>query len=93
MAYFTSAGTNNSRRRPPSKPERPSTPGGVLTTRSVHKDGRALYVDLGFALLRDRSGNVPGALATAHDATERYLEHKALRERLRQLEAKLSPPS
>ena len=38
-----------------SQPERPSTAGEVLTTRFVHQDGRALYVHLGFALLKDRS--------------------------------------
>src|SRR5688572_12191496 len=30
--------------------------GRVLTTRSVHKDGRTLYVDLSFAPVEDSSG-------------------------------------
>jgi PAS domain S-box-containing protein len=47
--------------------------GRVLTTRSVHKDGRRLYVDLSFSLLKDRAGNIVGAIAVARDATERYL--------------------
>jgi PAS domain S-box-containing protein len=51
--------------------------GRVLTTRSVHKDGRRLYVDLSFALLRDVGGDIVGALAIARDCTERYLAEKA----------------
>ena len=62
--------------------------GKVLTTRSAHKDGRTLYVDLSFALLRERGGSVLGALAIARDITEQHLESKALRERLRSLEAR-----
>ena len=39
--------------------------GSVMTTRSLHKDGSKLYVDLSFGLVRDASGSVVGALATA----------------------------
>jgi PAS domain S-box-containing protein len=53
--------------------------GRVLTTRSMHKDGRTLYVDLAFALLRDDSGAIVGAIATARDCTEAYLAKKASR--------------
>jgi PAS domain S-box-containing protein len=60
--------------------------GRTLTTRSVHKDGRNLYVELTFALVKDADAKLLGVLAIARDATERYLELKALRERLRQLE-------
>jgi len=45
----------------------------VLTTRSARKDGGKLYVELSFALVKDRDGMVTGALATARDGTERYL--------------------
>jgi PAS domain S-box-containing protein len=51
--------------------------GRVLTTRSVHKDGRRLYVDLSFALLRDAKGDIVGVLAMARDCTERYLAERA----------------
>ena len=51
--------------------------GQVLTTRSMHKDGRTLYVALAFALLKDESGAVTGVLATARDCTAAYLEQKA----------------
>lgn len=61
--------------------------GRSMTTRSAHKDGRTIYVDLSFALLKDSTGAIIGALATARDATERYLEEKAMRERLRKAEA------
>lgn len=53
--------------------------GRVLTTRSMHKDGRTLYVGLAFALVRDDSGALVGALATVRDCTESYLAEKALR--------------
>lgn len=42
--------------------------GRVMTTRSVHKDGRALYVDLCFGLVRNRDGVVMGVLATGRAA-------------------------
>jgi PAS domain S-box-containing protein len=53
--------------------------GRVLTTRSVHKDGRKLYVDVSFALLKNADGTVAGAIAIARDATERYLAGKTAR--------------
>ncbi len=48
----------------------------VLTTRSVHKDGRRLYVDLSFSLIRDSAGAVAGALAVGRDCTAREAERK-----------------
>ena len=51
--------------------------GQVLTTRSMHKDGRTLYVALAFAMLKDDSGAVSAVLATARDCTAAYLEQKA----------------
>jgi PAS domain S-box-containing protein len=63
--------------------------GKVLTTRSVHKNGSRLYVDLSFALIRDRAGGVIGSLAIARDCTERYLAEKELRARVSELEREL----
>jgi PAS domain S-box-containing protein len=63
----------------------------VLTTRSMRKDGRKLYVDLGFGLVKDATGAVTGAFATGRDCTERYLADGALKARVRELEAKLGP--
>jgi PAS domain S-box-containing protein len=51
--------------------------GRVLTTRSVHKDGRRVYVDLSFGVVRDGAGHVIGALAIGRDCTERYLSQRA----------------
>ena len=50
-----------------------------MTTRAVHKDGRKLYVDFSFAMLKDASGAVVGAMATGRDITERYLAERAKR--------------
>lgn len=61
----------------------------VLTTRSAHKDGSKLYVDLSFGLLKDRAGAVTGALAIGRDCTTRYLSDSALRARVLELEEKL----
>ena len=44
----------------------------VLTTRSVHKDGSKLYVELSFGLVRDGSGTIIGSLAIGHDCTARH---------------------
>jgi PAS domain S-box-containing protein len=37
--------------------------GRALTTRSMHKDGTRLYLDVSFSLVRDSAGAVVGALA------------------------------
>ena len=39
--------------------------GQVLTTRAAHPDGRKLYVDLSFSLIRDPTGVVIGVLSAA----------------------------
>jgi PAS domain S-box-containing protein len=59
----------------------------ILTTRSAHRDGSKLYVDLSFGLLADRGGSVLGALAMGRDSTARYSADAALRARLAALEA------
>jgi PAS domain S-box-containing protein len=51
--------------------------GQVLTTRATHKDGRRLYVDFSFSMLRDAAGNVVAALAAGRDGTQRYLAERA----------------
>ena len=63
----------------------------VRTTRSLHKDGRKLYVDLSFGVITDSSGSVAGAVAVGRDCTERFEEEKALRERLAALEPRRTP--
>jgi PAS domain S-box-containing protein len=63
--------------------------GKVLTTRAVHKDGRRLYVDLSFALVRDAGGAVTGSLAIARDCSTRYESERVLRARISELEREL----
>lgn len=60
----------------------------VLTTRSVHKDGSKLYLDLSFSLIRNEAGAIVGALAVGRDCTARHLAQGALRARAAQLEEK-----
>ena len=55
--------------------------GRVLTTRSQHKYGSRLYVDLSFGLVKDESGAVTGAFAIGRDCTARFLEQAAQRAR------------
>ena len=62
----------------------------VRTTRALHKDGRKLYVDLSFGLVKDERGAVLGSVAMGRDCSARFLADKALRERLVQLESKES---
>ncbi len=64
--------------------------GQVLTTRSMHRNGSKLYVDLSFSLVRESGGAVAGALAIGRDCTARRLEENALRARLAELEGR--PP-
>jgi PAS domain S-box-containing protein len=54
----------------------------VLTTRSVHRDGRKLYVDLSFGLVRDADGKMAGAFAIGRDCTERYLAEAAMKAKI-----------
>jgi PAS domain S-box-containing protein len=49
----------------------------VLRTRSNHKDGRKLYVDFTFAVLKAPDGRVVGVQALARDATEAHLRQQA----------------
>lgn len=56
--------------------------GQVMTTRAVHKDGRKVYVDLSFGMLKDGSGKVTGAMAVGRDVTARYLADRSLKAKL-----------
>ena len=49
----------------------------VRTTRATHKDGRKLYVDMTFSVVKSADGQVLGSAAMARDATERYLAERA----------------
>ena len=58
----------------------------ALLTRSVHKSGAKLYVDLSFAIVRDATGKVAGSVAVARDSTERYASETTMKKRLAELE-------
>ena len=58
----------------------------AMVTRSIHKSGARLYVDLSFAIVQDAAGEVAGSVAVARDATERYTSEVTIKERLAELE-------
>lgn len=59
-------------------------------TRSLHKAGKQLYVDMSFAVIKNQAGETVGSSAIARDATDRHLQEKKLRRQLAELEAKAS---
>jgi PAS domain S-box-containing protein len=61
----------------------------AMTTRSIHKDGRDLYLHLDFALVRDHSGHVFGSAAVARDITDRFQAEKESRRRIAELEEQI----
>jgi PAS domain S-box-containing protein len=50
--------------------------GQVMTTRATHKDGRRLYVEFSFGMLKDESGAVVAVMAVGRDGTERFLAQR-----------------
>lgn len=58
---------------------------GSLVTRSLHKSGGQIYVDMSFAMVKNQAGEMLGAMAVARDATARYLEEKNIRRQLAEL--------
>lgn len=62
----------------------------VLTTRSMHKDGTRIYIDMSFCLIRDDDSKVLGALAIARDVSERYANESAQRVKIAELEKALA---
>lgn len=59
-----------------------------MITRSLHKSGEQIYVDMSFAMVKDESGNLLGSMAVARDATKRFLEEKSMRKQLAELAPK-----
>lgn len=51
--------------------------GRPTLTRALHKDGRRLYIEMTFALVRDADGKVLGSVAMARDVTERVERERA----------------
>ena len=64
-----------------------------MTTRSVHKDGSDLYIDLSFGLVTDGAGRVLGAVAMARDITSRFRADKESRRCIAELEAQVATRS
>lgn len=60
----------------------------VLRVPAVHKDGRALSIAFTVALLFTPDGSVASIAAIIRDETARWNEERALRQRLKELEAK-----
>jgi PAS domain S-box-containing protein len=59
-----------------------------MITRSLHKSGEPIYVDMSFAMVHDAQGQLLGSLAVARDATARFTEEKNLRRQLAELTTK-----
>ena len=57
-------------------------------TRSLHKSGDFIYVDMSFEMVKDEKGKLLGSMAVARDATARFNEEKALRKQLAELTVK-----
>ena len=62
-----------------------------MITRSLHKSGTDIYVDMSFAMVKNQAGQMLGSMAVARDATARFLEEKNLRRQLAELTAKPAP--
>lgn len=61
--------------------------GQSLATRATRADGETIYVELGFSIVLNSTGEAVGAMATARDITERFNKDRETRRRLRELEA------
>ena len=51
--------------------------GRPTLTRALHKSGRRLYVEMTFAIVKDDTDEVLGAVAMARDVTERVEQERA----------------
>jgi PAS domain S-box-containing protein len=59
-----------------------------MITRSLHKSGEQIYVDMSFAMVKNKAGEMLGSMAIARDATKRFTEEKNLRKQLAELTPK-----
>ncbi len=57
-----------------------------MITRSLHKSGEQIYVDMSFAMVKNAQGQLLGSLAVARDATARFTEEKNLRKQVAELQ-------
>ncbi len=62
--------------------------GQLLAVPAAHKDGRQLSVEFSIQLLKDGAGRIEWVVALFRDVTERFQRDKALKLRLKELEAR-----
>ena len=62
-----------------------------MITRSLHKNGEQIYVDMSFAMVKNQAGQMLGSMAVAREATKRFLEEKNMRRQLAELTPKPAP--
>lgn len=62
--------------------------GQLLAVPAMHRDGRQLSIEFSIQLLKDPGGRIEWVVAIFRDVTERFTREKALRARLKELEAK-----
>ena len=62
--------------------------GQLLAVPAAHKDGRQLSVEFSIQLLEDGPGRIQWVVALFRDVTERFQRDKALKLRLKELEAR-----
>lgn len=61
----------------------------ALLTRTAHKDGTRIYVDMGLAVVTDGQDHAAGAVALLRDVTERRQRERDMRSRIAALEQRL----
>lgn len=66
--------------------------GQLLAVPALHKDGRQLSVEFSIQLLADGAGRIEWVVAVFRDVTERFQRDKALKLRVKELEAKAGDP-
>ena len=64
--------------------------GKPMPTKALRADGSEFYTEMGFALIFNNQGEVVGTVAQARDITERFEKGRAERQRLQELEKRLS---
>jgi PAS domain S-box-containing protein len=65
--------------------------GQLLAVPATHKDGRTLSIEFSIQLLRDGAGRIEWVVAIFRDVSERFERDKALKLRLKALEAAAGP--
>jgi PAS domain S-box-containing protein len=62
--------------------------GQLLAVPALHQDGRQLSVEFSIQLLKDGAGRIEWVVAIFRDVTERFQRDKAMKLRVKELEAK-----